>query len=536
MSNYQHQITESRNLEENKEGRSSQPATTFVFLGFALLIIGAILALLVPSPTDFIEGSQFRFKYIGTSSQSHQGGIRFARNTETNYFAVYEGEAYGTTHRYTYHSSFDSSADAYRFSQGNPTLNLTSYIYDDFGQDKVRFISSDSTLSEEVFSERMIGIGICGGSVMLLLTSLFLALSDRKRGKTIFFHPFYLAGIIGISTIIGIGLDYTLATFRNENSLPDNWQVLSVEVAVPTLEPLERHISRGGYFSFDIPRGFEYIQDDFYSNEASIVGIQDIFPMGTPEDAYASILSIYTKETTPISITEFGQCIEFSLNGIDGIYGDLLLESATLDHAMGLVRIAILPSENIIFTLESVNDSKEIAIENMDVVFKSLMYENANKDFLTGESFISRYDGSQLVLNFDGSYVHYNNGQNHEHGSKNGTYQLFSGVEAYTAMTNYGSTYEELSEYVSWCQNGYILGAESSIQAGIYQQENPGDFRAFPLDWEREIVSSSTFYLLVCSTEEGDSTSYLGFYIPIKGVMEMRNLNDGTIAQWAIVE
>ncbi|MFI3250090.1 MAG: hypothetical protein R3Y07_03925, partial [Eubacteriales bacterium] len=333
--------------------------------------------------------------------------------------------------------------------------------------------------------------------------------------------------------ILAVGGDYYFATRDEGTHLAEDWETLSS----PTIEEeisdnLAQHTTQGGTFTFSVPEGFSLGEGDMFQSSDGMVGFQPIVQLGDVATGFSAMSKTYTDVYEVISATNSENLIPFTLGNLSGFYGDLLLRHESIYFT---VRILTIPEENLLTEILGASEDEKNSQELVETIFQSLTSNHENKDFLTGQQFISSYDGSQLVLNPDGTYIHYVNAENNESGSESGTYEVFSGEDAFHEMEHYGSTNEEQSQYVKWCQYGYILGAETSIRYGMYEQENDGDFRHFPLDLEREIVSKSTYYLLVCTSTDRESTPYLGFYIPNKEVLEMKNLVDGRVSQWGLM-
>ena len=108
------------------------------------------------------------------------------------------------------------------------------------------------------------------------------------------------------------------------------------------------------------------------------------------------------------------------------------------------------------------------------------------------------------------------------------------------SMTEYGLTMEELEQVLAANMNGYIPGGSSPLDY-LYAMGELEDNR------ERYQVCLDTFYAvilhnqrLVSSPEDvregGNSTLYIGFYLPELKMADLTNCNAASHTQWTFQE
>ena len=124
-----------------------------------------------------------------------------------------------------------------------------------------------------------------------------------------------------------------------------------------------------------------------------------------------------------------------------------------------------------------------------------------------------------------------------------GVYEVYYGqaaMDKVASMTEYGLTMEELERVLAANMNGYIPGG-SKPSDYLYATGELED------DRERYQVCLDTFYAvilhnqrLVSSPEDvqegGNSTLYIGFYLPELEMSDLTNCNAASYTQWAFQE
>ena len=163
-------------------------------------------------------------------------------------------------------------------------------------------------------------------------------------------------------------------------------------------------------------------------------------------------------------------------------------------------------------------------------------------DEITGDTFLCG-DGSQLCLQDGGDFRWYQSAEDRESPYYEGVYEVYRGQAAMdkaASMTEYGLTMEELEQVLAASMNGYIPGGSKPSDL-LYAMGELEDGR------ERSQVCLDTFYAvilhnqrLVTSPEEvregGNSTLYIGFYLPELEMADLTNCNAGSNTQWTFQE
>lgn len=137
------------------------------------------------------------------------------------------------------------------------------------------------------------------------------------------------------------------------------------------------------------------------------------------------------------------------------------------------------------------------------------------------------------------SYRYYRSEDDHENQYYEGVYEVYYGqtaVDKVVSMTEYGLTEEELNQVLSANMNGYVPGG-STPGDYLYYEGVLEDTR------ERYTVCLDTFYAVILHNqrlvyspdnvrEDGNSTLYIGFYIPELEMADLTNCNALSHTQW----
>lgn len=206
-------------------------------------------------------------------------------------------------------------------------------------------------------------------------------------------------------------------------------------------------------------------------------------------------------------------------------------------------RLVIAPRKNLVLTFcgqayqDQVSGPDEVW-DTLDPLCESLTFEIGTQDEISGNTFLCG-DGSQLCLQDDGGFRYYQSAEDHEKPYYEGVYEVYYGQAAMdkaASMTEYGLTMEELERVLSASMNGYIPGG-SRPSDYFYSSGELEDNRT------RYDVCLDTFYAvilhnqrLVSSPEDvqegGNSTLYIGFYLPELKMADLTNCNAASHTQW----
>lgn len=210
-------------------------------------------------------------------------------------------------------------------------------------------------------------------------------------------------------------------------------------------------------------------------------------------------------------------------------------------------KLIIAPQKNLVLTFcaqahKDYVQGPGMLQQGLDSLCGSLTFENGTKDELTGNTFLCG-DGSQLCLQDGGDFRWYQSAEDHEKPYYEGVYEVYYGqaaMDKVASMTEYGLTMEELEQVLSASMNGYIPGG-SKPSDYFYSSGDLEDNRT------RYDVCLDTFYAVVLHNqrlvsppeevrEGGNSTLYIGFYLPELKMADLTNCNAASHTQWTLQE
>ena len=210
-------------------------------------------------------------------------------------------------------------------------------------------------------------------------------------------------------------------------------------------------------------------------------------------------------------------------------------------------KLVIAPQKNLVLTFcaqahKDYVQGSGVLQQGLDSLCESLTFEIGTKDEITGNTFLCG-DGSQLCLQDSGDFRWYQSAEDHEKPYYEGVYEVYYGqpaMDKVVSMTDYGLTMEELERVLAASMNGYIPGG-SKPSDYFYSSGELEDNRT------RYDVCLDTFYAvilhnqrLVSSPEDvregGNSTLYIGFYLPELKMADLTNCNAASHTQWTFQE
>ena len=210
-------------------------------------------------------------------------------------------------------------------------------------------------------------------------------------------------------------------------------------------------------------------------------------------------------------------------------------------------KLIIAPQKNLVLTFcaqahKDYVQGPGVLQQGLDSLCESLTFEIGTRDEITGNTFLCG-DGSQLCLQKDGSYHYNQSAEDHENQYYEGVYEVCYGqaaMDKVASMTEYGLTMEELEQVLAASMNGYIPGG-SRPSDYFYSSGELEDDRT------RYDVCLDTFYAVILHnqrlvhapgdvTEGGNSTLYVGFYLPELKMADLTNCNAASHTQWTFQE
>ena len=314
--------------------------------------------------------------------------------------------------------------------------------------------------------------------------------------------------------------------------------------------PEESALSKTAYstqgISFELPADWTQAEgtDLFYATaRREVYGLNGASPLGsyTPQEFFQALVEHYQAggQFTGLEVTETLDTWKSS-DGVECYAADL---TGYQDSILYCIKLIIAPQKNLTLTFcgqanaDTLDDPAIVWME-LNELCDTLTFEIGTKDEITGNIFLCG-DGSQLCLQDGGSFRYYQSAEDHEHQYYEGVYEVYRGqaaMDKVASMTEYGLTMEELERVLSANMNGYIPGG-SKPSDYLYAMGELEDSR------ERYQVCLDTFYAvilhnqrLVSSPEEvregGNSTLYIGFYLPELEMADLTNCNAASHTQW----
>ena len=278
-------------------------------------------------------------------------------------------------------------------------------------------------------------------------------------------------------------------------------------------------------------------------NRKEAYGLNGVSALGsyTPQEFYESLVEYYrtsnqfTALDAPEELTSW-----ISDNGVTCQTADLTGHKESIFYCTKLV---IAPQKNLVLTFcgqahEDQVDDVSVVWHSLNSLCESLTFEIGNQDYISGNTFLCG-DGSQICLQKDGSYRYYQSEDDHENQYYEGVYEVYYGqaaVDKVASMTEYGLTAEELDQVLSINMNGYVPGGSTPMDY-LYYEGALEDTR------ERYTVCLDTFYAVILHNqrlvyspenvrEGGNSTLYVGFYVPELEMADLTNCNVLSNTQW----
>lgn len=311
--------------------------------------------------------------------------------------------------------------------------------------------------------------------------------------------------------------------------------------------PSETTYSTQG-ISFRVLEGWTQAEgtDFFYSpDQRKVCGLNGVSMLGsyTPQEFYEELRTYYES-------SEQFDTLEAPEELYSWTYGDVECQVADLvgrqEGVINCTKIVIVPQKNLVLTFsgQAYDYGQDVMMVQymLNILCDSLTFEIGMEDYISGNTFLCN-DGSQLCLQEDGSFRYYQSADDHENQYYEGVYEVYRGqaaMDKIASMTEYGLTMEELERVLAANMNGYIPGG-SKPSDYFYAIGELEDNR------ERYQVCLDTFYAVILNNqrlvhspddvqEGGNSTLYLGFYIPELNMADLTNANAASYTQWTFQE
>lgn len=286
--------------------------------------------------------------------------------------------------------------------------------------------------------------------------------------------------------------------------------------------------------------------DLFYTaNGKQVYGLNGVSALGsyTPQEFYEDLINYYQ---TSNQFTDLDAPEELTpWQSSDGVACQVAHLTGYKENLIYCTKLVIAPQKNMVLTFcgqaykDQVGDPGPVWY-GLNFLCETLTFEIGAEDCITGNTFLCG-DGSQLCLESGGGFRWYQSADDHENQYYEGVYEVFYGqaaMDKVASMTEYGLTMEELERVLSANMNGYIPGG-SKPSDYFYAMGELEDNR------ERYQVCLDTFYAVILHnqrlvrspedvTEGGNSTLYIGFYLPELNMADLTNCNAASYTQWTL--
>ena len=282
----------------------------------------------------------------------------------------------------------------------------------------------------------------------------------------------------------------------------------------------------------------------FYTEKNEVYGLNGVSPLGSyePQAFYEELSEVYEGQFDTFSAPEELTAWQ-SGDGVECFTADL---TGVYESVLCCTKIVIAPQKNLVLTFaaQAYKDRAEAVFVRMELdrLCETLAFEIGTEDSITGNTFLCG-DGSQLCLESGGGFRWYQSADDHENQYYEGVYEVYRGqaaMDKVSSMTEYGLTMEELERVLYANMNGYIPGGSRPADY-LYAIGELEDNR------ERYTVCLDTFYAVILHNqrlvrspedvaEGGNSTLYIGFYLPELNMADLTNCNAGSNTQWTFQE
>ncbi|MCI8809062.1 MAG: hypothetical protein HFF84_02850 [Oscillibacter sp.] len=285
----------------------------------------------------------------------------------------------------------------------------------------------------------------------------------------------------------------------------------------------------------------------FYTaDQQEVYGLNGVSILGsyTPQEFYEELSSNYQSSGQFDSLEApeelyswtYGDNVNCQVADLVGYQGSVLY----------CTKIVIVPQKNLVLTFcgQAYNHGQDPTVIQymVNALCDSLAFEIGSQDYISGNTFLCG-DGSQVCLQDDGNFRYYQSANDHENQYYEGVYEVYCGqaaMDKVASMAEYGLTMEELEQVLSANMNGYIPGGSSPADY-LYSTGELEDTRL------RYNVCLDTFYVVILNNqrlvyspddvrEGGNSTLYLGFYLPELNMADLTNANAASYTQWTFQE
>ncbi len=274
------------------------------------------------------------------------------------------------------------------------------------------------------------------------------------------------------------------------------------------------------------------------SDKKSFYCLQGVSELGsyTPKEFYENLLSDYKEEHEIISSD--ADLSDFTT--ADGIPSKVGRIEMSKDGVIFTIDVLIVPQKNTVVTFASQALDKNDLLMDIREITNTAKINIANEDYIYGKTFIAN-DNSELCLKENGEFIYYQSKDDHNGAYCTGKYEVYHGQEAIdkaASMKDYGLTKEEQEQALTANMNGYKLGGPTSADfLNPEEYYDTGDIYQICKDSYYTVILHNEKLVQDGSTSDmGNDTLYIGFYIPEIDYADMINAGTANYVGWTLAE
>lgn len=261
--------------------------------------------------------------------------------------------------------------------------------------------------------------------------------------------------------------------------------------------------------------------------------LQGVSPLGsyTPEEFFQFLKDHYANSHEIVSADNSVSSF-VTADQLDAYVGRIEMTAREVRFS---VDVLIVPQKNTVVTFAGQCKEENTLPVDVREITETAVFAIGTEDMLSGNTF-QIDDGSELQLQGDSSFLWYQTAGDLKSACCMGTYEVYYGqpaVDKVASMTEYGLTKEELEQTLSSNMNGYIPGGSSVLDSlyGVDEEDTCfvclDTFYAVILHNEKLVDGAET-------TEMGNDTLYIGYYLPEQETADMLNANTANYTSWKL--
>lgn len=309
------------------------------------------------------------------------------------------------------------------------------------------------------------------------------------------------------------------------------------ETPVSSAAETEQQSYTVDYVTFSVDSSWEHSPQDGYegtfltADHKAGYQLQGISPLGSysPEEFFQMLQNHYADSHDILSADDTVSSF-VTADHLDAYIGHIDMKAR---QVLFSVDVLIVPQKNTVVTFAAQCQEGNTLPVDIREITETATFDIGTEDMIGGNTFIID-DGSELQLQENGSFLWYQTAEDTKSPCCMGTYEVFYGqsaIDQVVSLTEYGLTKEELEQTLSSSMNGYVPGGSSVLDHMYGVDEESTCF-----------VCLDTFYAVILhneklvdgteTTEMGNDTLYIGYYLPEQNTADMLNANTANYTSW----